>query len=188
MVSLSYIYSSVLFVFPFLAALITTLTVGNMPQGERGYGDWLALFFLISVGITLGRILYKRLRFAYVVEAARKWKIGKGKIDTSFTDKREDDWTILTVLKFIFNLPGWIVSTYFFPMGSYGYFIGLLLNTIIFVVSVIVTAGGLDPTGDGVKDAGYAILTILVVIASFFFTRYISSRGNYRILESLEEK
>ena len=133
MPTLSYFLSSFLLVSPFaIAAIIEVSEHKDMP--DKTYGEWLALIFTFSLGVTILRILYKEITIANVIEASKKFRISKEGIDTSLEESDEGYSVIEAVSNFFkvtFNIPGWILSTTIFPRDDK---INLLRMILYFVL------------------------------------------------------
>ena len=144
---------------------------------QYNYGQWLALTLAAVFGISVLRILYKEVTISNIVQAATKFRVGSKGIDTSMEEG--EGFTVIKLMKGIFNTLGWIVSFFVFPNSNLMFFISFLVIFTTFTVSFIITMKSFghrlqdDFTSQDKAILGACFVGILVLFVSF---RYFSDR------------
>lgn len=170
MSTLSYVLSTILLATPFVGAAITqSSTEVTRRDGEKySYGEWLAVFFMFVFLVEIFRLLYKQITISNVLEAARKFRIRKGKkiISTDYDDTQ--GVSLITFFARVINAPGYILSFILFPRSTLSYYLGLilLLGTYIASFSIFLTSG--NPSEE--------VKIFYIVFSGLVFTIYIYLR------------
>ena len=143
------------------------------------YGEWLAVTLVAVFGISVMRILYKEVTISNIVQAATKFRVGSKGIDTSLEEGQ--GFTVIKLMKGMFNFLGWIVSFFVFPTSNLMFFISFIIIFITFCASFVVT---MDSFGERLQSnftaqdkaiLGASFVGVLVLFLSF---RYISDRSD----------
>lgn len=144
---------------------------------QYNYGQWLAVTLAAVFGISVLRILYKEVTISNIVQAATKFRVGSKGIDTSLEEGQ--GFTVIKLMKGMFNFLGWIVSFFVFPTSNLMFFISFIAIFTTFTVSFIIT---METFGHRLQDdftaqdkaiLGASFVGILVLFVSF---RYFSDR------------
>ena len=144
---------------------------------QYNYGQWLAVTLAAVFGISVLRILYKEVTISNIVQAATKFRVGSKGIDTSMEEG--EGFTVIKLMKGMFNFLGWIVSFFVFPTSNLMFFISFIAIFTTFTASFIIT---METFGHRLQDdftaqdkaiLGACFVGILVLFVSF---RYFSDR------------
>ena len=118
MPTLSYVISSALFIFPFVAAGILMETV----EGYN-YGQWFAAMLCGVSALVILRILNKEVTISSLIEGARLLRLGKKGVTL---DPSESKYSFFRIFAAILNFPGYVFSFLFFPNSEFGYYAGVI--------------------------------------------------------------